>query len=91
MSGLENKRSGEVLYLVISILLSISGLTMLIGDKAVLGIDYLTQLPSGYSGYFLILIGTIFFVIYYFTLSPFSRIRKFFEGGSKIKSKNRKK
>ncbi|WP_420581310.1 hypothetical protein [Reichenbachiella sp.] len=89
MSSKKNKY-GDLFYLVLGLLLLLLGLGMIVSGKVVVGIDYLTQLGSGYSGYFLLLIGVVVILVYYYTLPPFGAIRKFFEGRLKSTSKKKK-
>lgn len=42
---------------------------------------------SATGGHLIILVGIIFLIVSYFSLSPFSKIRKFFEGGVKRSKK----
>jgi choline-glycine betaine transporter len=73
--------------LVAAFICLVSGIWMLVNNKVAVGIHSRTFSASGYGGHFLILASLIFFVVAYFTLSPFSKIRRFFEEGKKQKSK----
>jgi len=56
----------------------IIGIAMITNDLVAVGINRTMQ-ESGFGGYLLLLIGIVFIVVTYFSLSPFSRIRKFLE------------
>ena len=62
-----------------AILFIVWGIIMLVNDWVGVGAHYLTQQPTAGGGWLLILIGVILLVISYSSLSPFSKIRKFFE------------
>lgn len=66
--------------LVGGVLLIIWGIIMLVNDLVGYGVHYLTQQFTAGGGWLLILIGLILLGVSYFSLSPFSKIRKFFEG-----------
>ena len=59
------------------------GIWMIISKKVGSGTHRLTQQDTGAGGELLILIGLILTVIAYLSLSPFSRLRSFFEGKRK--------
>jgi hypothetical protein len=63
---------------------------MIVEDKVAVGHNRALQ-PSGYGGHFLILVSLIFFVVTYFSLSPFGKIRQFFEGKTVIRKKTNSK
>ncbi|KYG80740.1 hypothetical protein AWN68_16665 [Roseivirga echinicomitans] len=52
---------------------------MIINNKVGIGTHRLTQQQTGSGGELLILIGILFLVVTYFTLPPFSLIRKFID------------
>lgn len=57
------------------------GLLMVINKLSIVGLDYYTKLGNVTSGYFLIIIGIVIVAVGYYSLSPFGKIRKFFEEG----------
>tara|TARA_R100000005_G_scaffold94915_1_gene74477 strand:- start:604 stop:876 length:273 start_codon:yes stop_codon:yes gene_type:complete len=67
------------------------GLWMIINDKVGIGTHRLTQQPTGSGGELLILIGILFLVVTYFTLHPFSLIRKFIDNLFSRKKRKTKK
>ena len=67
------------------------GLWMIINDKVGIGIHRLTQQPTGSGGELFLVIGIIFLVVTYFTLPPFSLIRKFIDRLFSRKKRNSKK
>lgn len=73
-----------------AIICIVGGIVMLANNLVGVGRHYLTtQLTVG-GGYLFILIGLILLVVFYFTLSPFGKIRNFLEGGSKKTNRKRK-
>ena len=60
-------------------LLIATGVVMLIFDITKTGRHYLTQQNSAIGGAIVIFVGVIGAVIGYYSLSPFGRVRKFFE------------
>lgn len=79
-----NKFSGAI-YFIIGSLLLVAGIIMLVFDITKVGNHYLTQQQSAVGGFFVIFISIIILVIGYFCLSPFSKLREFFEGTGKRK------
>ena len=67
------------------------GIYLIIRNKYTIGIDHLTQKGTATSGHYFLLFGLIFFVVAYFTLSPYSKVRGFFENRRKTKKKKNKK
>lgn len=67
------------------------GIAMIVKDLAAIGINSRTQSLSGFGGQLLILIGFIFLVVGYYGLSPYSKVRQFFEGGYIRKKESREK
>ncbi|MDH5608159.1 MAG: hypothetical protein OEY56_01660 [Cyclobacteriaceae bacterium] len=86
MSPIKKKESGEIIYLLVGIMLITLGVFMISKGLVVGGFDYLAQQPTAYGGSLLIVVGIVFLVVYYYTLSPFGKVRRFFEN-----SKNKKK
>ena len=73
-------------------IISISfGIWMIYNDKVGIGTHGLSQQQTGSGGELLILIGILFLVVTYFTLSPFSLIRKFIDKLFSRKKRNSKK
>lgn len=66
----------------------VTGVVMVINHIVVAGINSRTLQYSGFGGYLLILVGVIFLIVSYYSLSPFSKIRRFF---NKNKKGSRKK
>ncbi len=67
------------------------GLIMLRDDLVAFSVNSRTLSPSGFGGHLLILVGLIFLVVAYFSLSPFGKIRRFFEGDERKGPDKRKK
>ncbi|SMD45744.1 hypothetical protein SAMN00777080_4409 [Aquiflexum balticum DSM 16537] len=61
--------------LVLSVLFILLGGVMIVKDLAAYGVNSRTLKLSGLGGHLLILIGIIFLVVTYYSLSPFSWIR----------------
>ena len=72
-------------HLFASIVCIVAGIWMILNNKVGIGIDGLTQQLTSGGGPLLILIGFILLGVTYFSLSPFSKLRQFFEGSSKRK------
>jgi len=66
----------------------VTGVVMVINHIVVAGINSRTLQYSGFGGYLLILVGIIFLIISYYSLSPYSKIRRFF---NKRKKRSQKK
>jgi amino acid transporter len=81
------KISSALFQFVIAIVFMGSGIFMLIRNLVVGGVYARTNQTSGFGGWFLMLFGLVFLVVAYFSLSPFSRMREFFEG-NKSKGKS---
>lgn len=64
---------------IFSIFLIGWGIYMLVSGKYAKGYDHYVQQETGAGGEYYILIGVILIVITYFTLSPFGKIRRFFD------------
>ncbi|MEM9832382.1 MAG: hypothetical protein AAF944_17250 [Bacteroidota bacterium] len=73
-----------------SLFFLVVGVKMIVEDKVAFGYNRALQ-PSGYGGHLLIIAGIIFLVVTYFSLSPFSKFRQFFEGKPEVKKKNKAK
>ena len=70
----------------------ISGITMLSKDLVGVGINSRTQSFSAVGGPLFIFVGFIFLAVGYYGLSPYSRIRRFFEDSNiRKKESSRKK
>jgi hypothetical protein len=76
-------------FLTLALQCIIGGIIMISKDLVAVGVNSRTLSVSGFGGHLLILGGCIFLVVAYYTLSPFSKIRSYFEGGTK-KGKNTK-
>lgn len=63
------------------------GVVMIVKDQVAVGTNSRTLQTTGFGGHLLILIGVVFLYVTYFALSPYSRIRRFFEEGWKKKKK----
>lgn len=87
MKGSKGDFIGSLAY---ALLFIIGGIIMIAKDLVAFGVNSRTQMLSGFGGHLLILIGSIFMVVAYYSLSPFSRIRRFFEGGLENEKKNKK-
>jgi hypothetical protein len=74
-------------YLAIGFLFVLAGILMLVFDIVKVGKHYLTQQQGTIGGTIIIFLGLLTFLIGYFNLSPFSKIREFFEGGRKSKKR----
>jgi hypothetical protein len=65
----------------------ITGIIILAFDIVKAGRHYLTQQDGAIGGTIIIMLSILLFVVCYYSLSPFSKIREFFEGTSKTKDK----
>ena len=79
----KTKVSGVLATLILGFGFLICGVVMIAKDLVAVGINIRTMQESGFGGYLLLLIGIVFLIVTYFSLSPFGRIRKFFEDDSK--------
>ena len=78
--------------LTVSILLLLTGGVMLVKNLSVYGINRRTLMVSGYGGHLIILIGIIFLIVSYHSLSPFSKVRNIdFNLFKRKKNGNKKK
>jgi len=75
-----NKNYDFLSMLLVSLLLISTGVVMIIRNLAAVGMNSRSLQPSGFGGHYLILIGIIFMVVAYYSLSPFSKLRSFFSG-----------
>lgn len=75
--------------LSLAILFVTLGIIMAIKNQVVVGINSRTMQFSAVGGYLLIFVGIIFLAVSYFSLSPFGKIRRFFEGVAKKHGKNK--
>ncbi|RIJ42476.1 hypothetical protein D1627_00990 [Pontibacter oryzae] len=82
-------RIGTISSFIMAIVFIIWGIKMIVYKLVAIGVNSRTLSPSGFGGELLILIGLIFLVVAYYSLSPFSKIRQFFEGD--FKNRNKKK
>ena len=70
----------SLLCFSIAIIMILLGILMIVLDHVISGKHYLTQQNSTIGGVSIILIGIIILIVGYYSLSPFSKIREFFEG-----------
>ncbi len=77
----KNRFSGFIYFLMGSLLL-IAGILMLAYDIHKVGQHYLTQQQTAVGGLFVIFVSLVILLVGYFSLSPFSKLREFFEGTS---------
>jgi len=78
----QNKGNKRALFcFIIGTLLIVTGVVMLVFDIVKVGRHYLTQQKGTIGGTIVILLGFLTGIVGYFSLSPFSKIREFFEGG----------
>ena len=80
----KTKLTDVLATLILAVLFIVGGIIMLVKDLVAVGINRALQF-SAVGGYLLILVGLVFLLVTYFSLSPFSKIRQFFEGGIKGK------
>jgi hypothetical protein len=66
------------------------GIVMITNNLYAIGIRLQYSSYSAIDGYLLIFVSMIFFIVTYFSLSPFNKIRIFFEGGSTKKKRKNK-
>ncbi len=64
-----------ILPLIFSTLFILIGVGMIVKGLVGYGINSRTLMVSGFGGHLLILIGIIFLIVTYFSLSPYSKIR----------------
>lgn len=81
---------GYIIPLAYAALFIIGGIFMIVKNLVAFGVNSRTLSPSGFGGHLLILIGCIFLVVAYYSLSPFSKVRRFFEGDSGKEKRNKK-
>ena len=75
-SGFKNrKKYGDLFYLFISLSLLLLGFVLVKMNKSILAIDGYTQQVTGYDGWLIIFLSAIIFVVYYYTIDPFSPLR----------------
>ena len=77
--------SDIVVDLIFAASFILSGVYLLVNRLVVGGTYARNNQVTGFGGWFLILFGVIFLIIAYYSLSPFSKIRQFFERKSKTK------
>lgn len=65
----------SITLLIVSSLLLLMGGIMLVKNLSAYGVNRRTLMVSGYGGHLLILFGIISFIVTYYSLSPFSKIR----------------
>jgi hypothetical protein len=88
----ESRNNGFFPVLILALLFIVGGVAMLVKDQVAVGINSRTTQFSAVGGFLLIFIGIIFLIVSYYSLSPNSKIREFFEGEIIIKkSKKRNK
>ena len=75
------------LYFFFGLLLLAVGVIMLVFDIQKVGQHYLTQQQSAVGGGFVIFVSIVIFIVAYYSLSPFSKIREFIEGNKSKKTK----
>ena len=90
MKKTKGSNSDLFVSLTFALLFIMGGIIMITKDLVAFGLNSRTQMPSGFGGHLLILIGSIFLVVSYYCLSPFGKIRRFFEGGIEKGKKNKK-
>lgn len=61
---------------------------MLVRGLAVAGVSGRALQKTGFGGHLVIFLGVVFLVVAYYSLSPFSKVRRFFEGGLKRRKKD---
>ncbi len=79
MSQSKDRVWGLVGMIVFSLFLIGWGIYLMVSNKYAKGYDHYTQQATGSGGEYFILFGIIFGIVTYFTLSPFSKFRSFFE------------
>jgi hypothetical protein len=85
--GKKNINSGFWAFLVIATCITAYGIWMIVVDRVAVGVSSRTFQPTGFGGHLLIFLGVVFYVIAYYSLSPFSKLREFLEGGWRGKRK----
>ena len=78
---MKSSKTDLFVFLTLALQFIIGGIIMLSKDLVAVGVNSRTLSVSGFGGHLLILIGCIFLIVAYYTLSPFSKIRRFIEGG----------
>lgn len=78
---------GTISLFLLAIIFILWGIKMIATNLVAVGINSRTLFLSGFGGEYLILIGSIFLVVAYYSLSPLGRIRQFFEGSYKHRKK----
>lgn len=74
MSKKGNNQLSIILFVVSSLLL-LTGVVMLVNNLSAYGVNRRTLMVSGYGGHLIILISITSFIVAYYSLSPFSKIR----------------
>ncbi|PTX22307.1 hypothetical protein C8N40_101129 [Pontibacter mucosus] len=78
-------------FFLIAIVLIIWGIKMIVKNLVAVGINSRTLSLSGFGGEYLILMGLIFLVVAYYSLSPLGKIRQFLEGDFKNRKEKKDK
>jgi hypothetical protein len=73
--------------LTLSLLFIGVGLYLLIGNLIIVGTDARYPQPTANGGEMFLIVGLIFLIVTYFSLSPFSRLRQCIEGKTKLKKR----
>src|SRR5688572_12700589 len=77
--------------LILSLLFIGVGLYLLMGNLIVVGTDARYPQATANGGEIFLIVGLIFLIVTYFTLSPFSRLRQLIEGKTKLKRRKSEK
>lgn len=89
----EKRKDQEVWKYLPTLLLSIScigfGLYLTINNLVIVGMSSRTLQPTAKGGELFILVGLIFLVVTYYSISPFSRLRQFIEGKTGINKRKK--
>lgn len=78
-----HKVADILLGFIIAAIFLCAGLFMLIRNLVASGVNSRNNQFTGFDGWFLLLFGIIFLAVSYFSLSPFSPMREFFEGNKR--------
>ncbi|WOK09627.1 hypothetical protein RT717_13355 [Imperialibacter roseus] len=85
--GKKNNNSGFWAFLLVATCITAYGIWMIVTNRVAAGSHSKTLQPTGFGGHLLLFLGVVFYIVAYFSLSPFSKLREFLEGGWRGKRK----
>ena len=82
--------TGFLPFLLLAVLFILGGVTMEVKNQVAVGFSSRTKQFTAVGGYLLIFIGSVFLIVSYYSLSPNSKIREFFEGRISVRNRNKR-